>query len=105
MKKYFYTFSVLLIVVLPQIVNAEITVPSSGDTGLPGGTATNGNYILPIIENMVGFVAAIIASLAVLMIIVSGIMYMTSGGDSQKAETAKKMLTYSIAGLIVAILA
>ncbi len=105
MKKYFYILGALVIVVLPQIVNAQITVPSSGDTGLPGGTATNDNYILPVIEKMVGFVAVIIASLAVLMIVISGIMYMTSGGDAQRAETAKKIMVYAVIGFVIAVLA
>lgn len=105
MKKYFYILSALVIVVLPQVANAQIIIPGSEETGLPGGTATNDNYILPIIEKMVEFVAVIIASLAVLMIVVSGIMYMTSGGDAQKTETAKKIMVYAVIGFVIAVLA
>jgi hypothetical protein len=39
------------------------------------------------------------------MIIVSGILYMASGGDQQKVDMAKKMLIFSIVGLVVALLA
>ncbi len=38
------------------------------------------------------------------MIVISGIIYITSGGDDGRVETAKKMLTYAIIGLVVALL-
>ena len=104
MKKYLYSLIAFCIVVMPQIVNAQIDLPSSSDTGgLPAGGG--GNVILPIIEKVVKFVVELIGSIAVLMIVVAGIMYITSGGDSTRTETAKKILTYAIVGLIIAILA
>ena len=47
----------------------------------------------------------VIGALSVIMIIVAGIMYVTSTGDSGKVTRAKNTLTYSIVGLVVAFLA
>ncbi len=74
-----------------------ITAPTGTD--LPSGTIVNS------ISSIIKTLAAFIGGLSVLMIVISGIMYMSSGGDSNKVETAKNMLIYSIAGLVVALLA
>lgn len=47
----------------------------------------------------------IVGLLSVIMIIVAGILYTTSGGDSGKVSKAKNMLTYAIVGLVVAFIA
>ncbi len=41
------------------------------------------------------------AIIAVIAIVVSGFMYVTAGGDEQKAAKAKKALIYAIIGLVV----
>lgn len=100
MKKIFYSIVASMIVMVPHTVFAQI-VPPPG-TGLPDYGATG---FLTVIANVTRFVTGIIAVLAILMIVVSGIMYITSAGDSGRVETAKGWLVYSIVGLIVAILA
>jgi hypothetical protein len=46
-----------------------------------------------------------VGSLAVIMIIFSGILYIMSGGDANAVTKAKNTLMYSVIGLIVALLA
>lgn len=58
-----------------------------------------------IIGNVVSVMLFIVGALAVIFIIVSGIQFITSGGDTTKATKARQTLTYSIVGLIVAVLA
>jgi hypothetical protein len=54
----------------------------------------------------VSLIVAIVAGIAaVIVIIVSGIRYMTSGGDTQKVSSAKSTLIGAIAGLIIIVLA
>jgi len=43
--------------------------------------------------------------LAVIMIIISGVQFMTSGGNEEKIKTAKRNLTYSVVGVVIIILA
>lgn len=75
----------------PANANSEVCT-SKGD---------NATTLLSTIINTLLF---IVGSLAVIMIIVSGIFYVTSAGDSGKVARAKNTLTYSIVGLIVAFL-
>lgn len=54
----------------------------------------------------VSMIMAIIAGIAaVVMIIVSGIRYLTSGGDAQKVSSAKSSLIGAIVGLVIIVLA
>jgi uncharacterized membrane protein len=58
------------------------------------------NILTPInkIYNLVKYVAT---SIATLMLLFSGIVFMTSGNDKNKRESAKDMGTYVVIGLIV----
>lgn len=57
------------------------------------------------INTIVNTLLFFVGLLSVIMIIVSGILYTTSGGDTGKVTRAKSMLTYAIVGLVVAFLA
>jgi fumarate reductase subunit D len=97
----FFTWAIYLL--LPMITLAEGTT-QSGITAPNVAGLPSGNFA-PILDKVLTFVTSLIGGLALLMIIVSGIMYMTSGGDSGKADKAKEWLTASIIGLVIALLA
>lgn len=61
----------------------------------------NGGVIEVVVNTML-FIAGL---LAVIIIIYSGIKYMTANGDKQKIESAKSTLMYAIVGLIITIIA
>jgi len=48
---------------------------------------------------------AILMTLAVLMLIISGIMFVTARGDENQLKQAKSILTFAIIGVVVALLA
>ena len=47
----------------------------------------------------------IIGAIAVIMLIIGGIRYVTSGGDSAAVTSAKNTILYAVVGIVVAILA
>jgi hypothetical protein len=96
MKKIYYTL-LSLILFTPVIASAQLSHPTNS-YGLANNPDAN-----TIITDVINFFLTFLASLAILMIVVSGIMYMVSGGDLQKVVTAKKILSYSIVGLVVAL--
>jgi hypothetical protein len=57
-----------------------------------------GDQVLQNGLNLAYFAMAIIA---VIVIIVAGIMYATSGGDSAAVTKAKNLILYSIVGIVV----
>lgn len=58
-----------------------------------------------LIDNLINTLLFLVGALAVVMIIVSGIWYMTANGDASKITRAKNTLTYSVVGLVIAFLA
>jgi hypothetical protein len=58
-----------------------------------------------IVQRVLTFMYWVVGIAAVIMIIVSGIMYTTSGGDPARVKKAKDALTVAVIGLIVALLA
>jgi len=57
------------------------------------------------IASIVNWLLGIAATVSVLLIVVSGIRYITSAGNQQEIDDAKRTITYSIIGLVVTILA
>lgn len=64
------------------------------------GPAATNNFIQDIISTLLFAVAVI----AVIMIIVGGIRYVTSDGDSGRIKSAKDTILYAVIGLVVALL-
>lgn len=56
-----------------------------------------------VIVQIIKVVLSFIALLAVIMIVIAGIVWMTSGGNPERVATARKMIFSAIIGLIVII--
>ena len=57
-----------------------------------------------LIENVTGILNGIIAALgivAVVVVLIGGVNYMTSSGDAGKVEKAKKTILYGVIGLVI----
>lgn len=80
---------------MKEILVSVAQTISAGDNGIPVITA---DEVLVNTLNIAYFIAGIIA---VIVIIVSGISYATSGGDSAAVTKAKNMILYSVIGIIV----
>lgn len=57
------------------------------------------------IQDIVNVLLFVLGAIAVIVIVISGIKYATSDGDSGKVTSAKNTILYAVVGLVVAILA
>lgn len=57
------------------------------------------------IKNVVNVLLFLIGAIAVIMIIIGGLRYVTSNGDASATKGAKDTILYAVIGIIVAILA
>ena len=71
-----------------------------GDENLPGGETDFRTLVLTIITYFLGFLGL----LAVIMIIYGGITYVTSAGNDEAVGKAKKIILYSVIGIVVILL-
>lgn len=58
-----------------------------------------------IVNTIVNLLLYIIGAISVVMIIVGGLLYTLSAGDSGKVTTAKNTILYAVIGLVVAFVA
>lgn len=74
--------------------------PACASTGQDAGSTFN--HIITLIINIFSLIVGVIA---VIMIIVGGLKYITSGGDSGNISSAKNTILYAVIGLVVVALA
>lgn len=65
-----------------------------------------GNTDLTVtVSNVLSVVFAIVGIIAVVMVVIGGVNYVTSQGDSAKIQKAKNTIMYGIIGMVIALLA
>jgi cytochrome bd-type quinol oxidase subunit 2 len=74
-----------------------VCVPSGTATGLPETEAGQ------VVVNIMYWLLGMLGLLAMVMFVVSGIMYLTAGGDEKNTEHAKNNIKYAIIGVAVAL--
>ena len=58
-----------------------------------------------LVKNIINILLTVASVVAVIMIIVGGIRYATSNGDSNQVTAAKNTIMYAVIGLVIAIFA
>ena len=71
----------------------------------PNELEGGGNNLEDSVIGIVNVVIGVLGIICVIMMIVGGINYMTSNGDSSKVKKGKDTIFYGIIGLIICILA
>ncbi|MFA5948446.1 MAG: hypothetical protein WC806_05800 [Candidatus Gracilibacteria bacterium] len=88
---------------LPAIANAGLL--SAGDNPAVIAEGTGGETSLrQLVLKMVNYFLTFLGIIAVLMIIYAGVTYVTAAGNDDAIGNAKKIITYSLVGLIVILL-
>ncbi|HCR56108.1 TPA: hypothetical protein DIV49_03980 [Candidatus Saccharibacteria bacterium] len=70
-----------------------------------GGGAGSGPGLRAQLKTVVNILLFVLGSIAVIMIVVGGIRYALSAGDSSAITAAKNTILYAIIGVVVALLA
>ena len=101
-KNYFYGILSAVILAVPVIALAQLDISgvNNGANGaqLPSGTITT------IITNIMLWLLGIVGVIGVIGFAISGILYLTAAGDDTRMELGKKAMTWSIIGVIVALM-
>lgn len=120
MSKLFLFASCLLIVLTAFAFTPGLTYASSGcpktpstsqqqvlsGTGAAGNDCSSGKSgVNNLLSTVVNILSVITGAVAIIMIIVGGFRYITSGGDSGKVGSAKNTLIYAVIGLAIVALA
>lgn len=93
---------IFLLTSLCLLITAGFAVADTATLTNPIGA---NNFVDLLNQNILPAVSRIVGSLAVIMFIVAGILYLTSAGDSGRMTKAKTALTYAVVGLVIALMA
>jgi len=61
--------------------------------------------VVALINAIAGWIQAIVLVIAIIMIMYSGFLWMTAGGEEDKLATARRVLIYGLVGIAVVVLA
>lgn len=97
----------LLPVFVPAPVHAldPLGTPCAANAANSICKARNNDSIMKILKNVINILLTVVGIIAVIMIIVGGIKYTTSAGDSSGITSARNTILYAVVGLVVAIMA
>lgn len=98
---------------VPVAVYAQLDCEGIQDCADQGAIKTDpanadeqpGTKIDTIITTVINIFSLIVGVIAVIMIIIGGLKYITSGGDSGNITAAKNTILYAVIGLVVVALA
>jgi len=72
------------------------------EVNTPAGVGTSLS-LLQIANNVLSFLLTIIGILAIIMLVIGGIMYLTAAGNEDQIDRGKKIVKYSIIGILIAL--
>lgn len=91
-----------LITIFAKEVKPNTTV---NDTVIETVGPNDNNTLVDSVQGIINAIIAVLGIVAVLVIILGGVQYMTSSGDSAKVKKAKDTILYGVIGLVICVLA
>lgn len=88
-----------------KCVNDSGTIIDATDMSQCAGGSTNKTNLMGTLNTVINVVLAVVGFVAVIMIILGGISFITSQGDSSKVTKARNTILYGVIGLVIALLA
>jgi len=95
---------------VPALVGSEATAHASTETSIQDGInkaggSENTRDLPTFIKSIVNILLFVIGAISVIIIIIGGIRYVTSAGDSNQISGAKNTILYAVVGVVIALMA
>lgn len=93
-------------VMAEQDINGKLCEGANLKVGAPEGCDTDAeNGVNDLLEDVINIFSFVVGVVSVIMIIIGGLKYITSSGDSGNVQGAKNTILYAVIGLVVVALA
>lgn len=96
--------SALLLTTVTNAASFDGTMQEGADSAKGADQATNLFGASGVFSTITNVLLYIVGAVSVIMIIIGGIRYVTSGGNSANVTAAKNTILYAIVGIVVALL-
>ncbi len=100
MKKFITFTTASGLFLFPIVVHAAVTIENVG------GSLGLGNADLKTtVMNIISYVLGLLGLIAVVMVLYGGFTWMTAGGNEDKIDTAKQIISSAAVGLVIILIA
>ena len=86
----------------PAFLREIASILGWGTPNLPSGVGTS-LTLIQIATNVLNFLLTIIGILAIIMLVIRDIMYLTAAGNEDTLDKGKKIVKYSLIGITIAL--
>lgn len=97
--------SIFSVVFAPALFAADLSIRGGVEAARGDGQPADLFGVGGVVSTITNILLFIIGALSVVMIIIGGLRYVTSGGNPTSVTGAKNTILYAIVGLVVAFLA
>jgi len=73
-------------------------------SGVTCSSVTTKNSVSKVVTSIISFLSYLLGVLSIIMIIIGGLRFILSAGESNKVSQAKKTIIYAVLGLVIAAL-
>lgn len=92
-------------IMLPATVGAVDPIGDACQTNPDSAICNDDTTVDSIVKTVINVLLFIIGIISVIMIIIGGLRYTASGGDSSAVTAAKNTILYAVVGLVIALIA
>lgn len=90
----------------PSVTAATRDTVKEGVTGVGGsGPGNSAEDFKTVIKNVINILLFLIGMVAVIFIVIAGLRFVTSNGDTNTVSQAKNTIIYAVLGIVVAVMA
>jgi len=105
MKKYLPLVGILLMLVLVAVPALAQNLDNNYLANFQGNAGIGDAGIGEVVGRIVKAVLTVLGLVALVIFIIAGFQWMTSGGDKEKIQGAQKLMGAAVVGLVIIILA
>lgn len=108
LKTTILSLALVLGVLAVPVLAGDLALADAADEiskGVQASNDGNNKNLNDFLKDIVNIILFVLGAIAVIMIVIGGVKYTTSNGDSSAVKSAKDTILYSVIGLVVAIMA
>ena len=93
----------MLLAIFVFLISAGFFLATAAPAGMPTGIELPIKTLPEVITRAINWIAGLVALIAVIMVLISGVLWITAGGSEERAKSARRFLVGGLAGLAVAL--
>jgi len=99
MLKVFFQF--LFLFILLTIAVAYLSIPVFAETISLPNPLPNISTPEDLVKKVVNWLLGLVSVIALIVLVIGGFRYLTSGGNEKAMESAKNIITWAVVGLVI----